>query len=221
MGHYSLWPIFQLLELDSPISVESTPSHVCTISDDICQRIKNDYSFPAACTIRMRFAPKAERAALDIFWYDGGIKPPVPDELMAENRDFPEEGMMFVGDKGKMVGSFHGANAELVPEARMRAYRVEHNLPEPAPRERRGRGRQGGNPSARNAAWVTAFKGGAASYGDFLLARPISDAFNLAAISLRLGGPRLLWDSAGAKITNIAEANKYLAREYRPGWELL
>ncbi len=58
MGHYSLWPLFQLLELESPISVESTPSHVCRVSEDICQRIKNDYSFPAACTIRMRFAPK-------------------------------------------------------------------------------------------------------------------------------------------------------------------
>ena len=31
MGHYSLWPIFQFLELDRPISVESTPSHVCTV----------------------------------------------------------------------------------------------------------------------------------------------------------------------------------------------
>ena len=86
MGHYSLWPIFQLLDLESPISVESTPSHVCTVSDDICLRIKNDYSFPAACTIRMRFAPKGERAALDIFWYDGGIKPPVPEELMAREQ---------------------------------------------------------------------------------------------------------------------------------------
>ena len=31
MGHYSLWPIFQLLDLDSPTSVESTPSHVSTV----------------------------------------------------------------------------------------------------------------------------------------------------------------------------------------------
>ena len=50
-----------------PHSVESSPSHVCTISDAVCLRIENDYSFPAACTVRMRFAPKAERAALDIF----------------------------------------------------------------------------------------------------------------------------------------------------------
>ena len=137
MGHYSLWPIFQLLDLDSPISVESTPSHVCTVSDDICRRIRNDYSFPAACTVRMRFAPKGERAALDIFWYDGGIKPPVPEELMAENKELPEEGMMFVGDKGKILGGFRSENPQLIPEARMRAYRAANNLPEPAPRQRR------------------------------------------------------------------------------------
>ena len=43
---------------------------------------------------------------------------------------------------------------------------------------------------------------------------------NLAMISLRLGGGRLLWDSAAAKITNVPEANKFLTREYRPGWEI-
>ena len=168
----------------------------------------------------MRFAPKGERAALDIFWYDGGIKPPVPEELMAENKELAEEGMMFVGDKGKILGGFRSENPQLIPEARMRAYRTANNLPEPAPRQRGGGGRQGGDPSARNAAWITAFKGGPASYGDFLLARPICDAVNLASISLRLGGRRLLWDSAAAKITNIPEANRFLTREYRPGWEL-
>src|SRR5260370_27226936 len=212
MGHYSLWPVFQLLELDSPVSVESTPSHVCTVKDNICQRIRNDYSFPAACTIRMRFAPKGERAALDLFWYDGGIKPPVPEELMAENTELPEEGMMFVGDKGKILGGFHGENPQLIPEARMRAYRTANHLPEPAPRPRRGGGgRQGGDPSARNAAWITAFKGGPASYGDFLRAPPISDAVNLASISLRLGGRRLICESVGAKVTYISENNRFLS----------
>jgi hypothetical protein len=222
MGHYSLWPIFQLLDLESPISVESTPSHVCTVSDNICQRIKNDFSFPVACTVRLRFAANGERSALDIFWYDGGIKPPVPDEIMAENEELPEEGMMFVGDKGKILGGFRSENPQLIPEARMRAFRKANNLPEPPPRQRRGGGggRQGGDPRARNAAWITAFKGGPASFGDFQRARPISDAVNLAAISLRLGGRRILWDSGAARITNIADANRLLTREYRPGWEI-
>jgi predicted dehydrogenase len=218
MGHYSLWPIFQLLELDSPVSVESTPSHVCTVADSVCRRIRNDFSFPAACTVRMRFAPKGERSGLDLFWYDGGIKPPAPEELMAVNQELPEEGMMFIGDQGKILGGFRSENPRLLPEAKMRAYRAAHNLPaDPGPR--RG-GRQGGDSAARNSAWIAAFKGGPPSYGDFTLAGPISDAINLASISLRLGGRRLLWDSAGARITNLPEANRYLTRQYRPGWEM-
>ena len=46
------------------------------------------------------------------------------------------------------------------------------------------------------------------------------DAMNLAAISLRLGGRRLLFDSAAAKITNVPEANRHLTREYRSGWAI-
>jgi hypothetical protein len=69
-------------------------------------------------------------------------------------------------------------------------------------------------------AWVAACKGGPPTYGDFLQGGPISDAFNLAAISLRMGGRKLLFDSAAMKITNVPEANRHLTREYRPGWEL-
>ena len=215
MGHYSLWPIFQHLDLDSPISVESSSSHVCTVSDLVCMRINNDYSFPAACTVRMRFAPKGDRGALDIFWYDGGIKPHVPEELMAENKELAEEGMMFVGDQGKILGGFRGEDSQLISGVKMEAAQAANTLSETAPQQ------PGPRPSSdRNAAWIDAFKGGPASYGDFLLAGPISDAMNLAAISLRLGGQRLLWDSDNAQIANIPEANKLLTREYRQGWEL-
>jgi hypothetical protein len=220
MGHYSLWPIFQLLELDSPISVESTPSHVCTVSDLVCSRIKNDYSFPAACTVRMRFAPKGPRAALDIYWYDGGIKPPVPEELMPENKELAEEGMLFVGDSGKILGGFRSENPQLIPEAKMQAYRKANSLPEPGPGEPRGGERRSGARSAREDAWTAAFKGGPTSYGDFLLAGPITDAVNLAGVSLRLGGRRVLFDPGSAQITNVPEANRLLTRDYRPGWEM-
>lgn len=215
MGHYSLWPIFQRLKLDSPISVESTPSHVCTVKDQVCQRIYNDYSFPAACTVRMRFAASGDRPALDIFWYDGGIRPAVPDELMAENKELEEEGMMFVGEKGKILGGFHSEDPHIIPEAKMSEFKSAKH-----PATRDSGGIPAGGRGDRESAWVTAFKGGPASYGDFTLAGPITDTVNLAAISLRLGGRRLLWDSAARRITNVAEANKYLTREYRAGWEL-
>src|SRR5262249_13845500 len=121
----------------------------------------------------------------------------------------------FVGDKGKILGGFRAEDSRLIPEAKMRSYLVENHLPDPTPATRGS-----GTRPDRNAAWVASFKGGAASYGDFQLARPISDSINLAAISLRLGGKRLLFDSASAKISNRPEANKFLTREYRPGWEI-
>ena len=215
MGHYSLWPIFVALGLDSPMSVESTPSHDCLVTDGVSVTIKNNYSFPMACTIRSRFAAKGDRPALDLFWYDGGMRPPVPEELMAENKELQPEGMMFVGDQGKIIGGFRGENPQIIPEAKMRAYREAKNLPAAAPPRERAAGGGG-----REAAWVQAFKGGPATYGNFLLGGPISDMMNLAAVSLRLAGKRLLWDAANATITNLPEANKYLTREYRPGWEL-
>lgn len=214
MGHYSLWPIFQMLELESPTMVESTPSHVCAVADNICYRIKNDFSFPAACTVRMRFAPKGDRGALDLFWYDGGVRPTTPEEFIADGKELAEEGMLFVGDRGKILAGFLAQDPRILPDSKDKAYRTAHNLPEPTGRQdNAGRGN-------REAAWITAFKGGPRSYGDFTLAGPITDMMNLAAISLRLGGKRLLFDSAATKITNVPDANKLLTREYRAGWEI-
>jgi len=207
MGHYSLWPVFREFNLDAPILVESTPSHVCTIKDGVSTTIRNDYSFPFASTVRFRFAARGDRPAVDLFWYDGGIRPPTPEELEEDKGELEREGMMFVGDKGKILGGFRCENPRIIPERKSREFAS-------APQERdRSRG-------ARGSAWVKAFQGGEPTYGDFLLAGPISEAFNLGAISLRLGGKRLLWDAANAKITNLPDANKYLTREYRKGWEL-
>jgi hypothetical protein len=215
MGHYSLWPIFREFDLEAPISVESTPSHLCTIFDYVSLKIQNGYSFPAACTIRFKFAAKGERPALNLFWHDGGMKPPVPEEVEENNEELPAEGMMFVGDQGKILAGFRCNNPQIIPERKSRAFWAAKGVPPPPPEERRG-----GGPPLDTPPWVAAFQGGEPTYGDFLLAGPISDAFNLAAISLRLGGQKLLWDSKNMKITNFPEANKYLVREYRTGWEL-
>jgi len=214
MGHYSLWPVFREFNLDAPIAVESRPAHACTLNDKVAVTLKNDYSFPPACTIRFKFGSKGNRPPLDLFWYDGSIKPPTPEELDADNKELQPEGMMFVGDSGKILAGFRGENPQIIPEKKMREYQTAKNLPDPVPQQRgQGQGRDDG-------AWVTAFKGGKPTYGDFLLGGPISDAFNLGAISLRLGGRKLLFDAANVRVTNLPEANKYLGREYRAGWEL-
>jgi hypothetical protein len=214
MGHYSLWNVFTEFDLDAPIVVESNSSHVCTLADRVSIKVRNDYSFPAACTIRFKFAAKADRPALDLFWHDGGMKPPTPPELEEDDGELPAEGMMFVGDKGKILGGFRCENPRIIPERKSLECPDVKEAPTPAQE------RNPYEPSRRTRLWLEAFKGGQPGPGSFLLAGPISEAFNLGAISLRMGGKRLVWDAHNMKVTNLAEANRYLFREYRPGWEL-
>jgi hypothetical protein len=211
MGHYSLWIVFRTLKLGAPLSVEATPSTACTIIEQVSTKIRNDYSFPQASTIRFRFPAREEFGPLDLWWHDGGMKPPMPEELYQDNRELPAEGMMFVGDKGKILAGFRIDDPHLIPEKKMRAYTDSHPAPAPS----------GDTVNERNglAEWVTACRGGKPSEGSFLHAGPISDAFNLGAIACRVG-KRLEWDAQNAKIANVPEANQYLTREYRRGWEL-
>ena len=212
MGHYSLWPVFQHFGLGSPVAVESRPSHVYALRGNVSEKVRNDYSFPAACTVRFTFAAGDGRPALDVFWYDGGMKPPTPDEL--GDGELQPEGMMFVGDAGKILGGFRGESPRIIPEQKMRQFRAAHDV---AADNGGGRAR---DRASSVAAWVSAVRGGTPTCGHFTLAGPISDAFNLAAVSLRLGGRRLRFDSEKAAVTNVPEANRYLTREYRRGWEL-
>jgi hypothetical protein len=66
--------------------------------------------------------------------------------------------------------------------------------------------------------WIAAVRGGPQSPSSFLNAGPISEAVNLYAVALRTG-KKLLYDGQSQKVTNVAEAGKYLSREYRKGWD--
>ena len=210
MGHYSLWRVFQQFDLDAPTVVETSPTHVCTLADHVSVAIANDYSFPTACTIRFRFAAKGSRPALDLFWYDGGIKPRPPEELDEDNRQLPAEGILYVGDKGKILGGFESEDPMIIPYRKAREFRTAAGPTVLPPAEQ-----------DEKPVWLDHFRGGPPTFGSFTLAGPISDAFNLAAISLRLGGRRLVWDTASAKVTNDEGANRLLGRDYRKGWELV
>jgi hypothetical protein len=66
--------------------------------------------------------------------------------------------------------------------------------------------------------WIAACRGGKQAAGSFLNAWPISEAVNLYAAALR-SRKRLLYDAESRKITNDSDADRYLSREYRDGWE--
>ena len=240
MGHYSLWAVFKALEWGPPISAEPMASGFLTMRDLQPVRPRNDYAFPMACILRFKFAPSGNRPAVDLFWYDGGMRPPTPPELEEDNREMPAEGMMFVGDKGKIMSGFMLAGQRIIPEKKWLAYSgPKPPADTPAGGGRRGAGGRGGaagrggmgsglfssgiggasSPAQGLAEWIAAVRGGPQTPSSFLLAGPISEMVNLGAVALR-AGTKVVYDSAGMKITNVPEANKYLTRDYRKGWEL-
>lgn len=203
MGHYSLWTVFEALQLENPYLVEPNLSHVCSLRDSTAFQIGNDFSFPMASSVRFKYPAKESRPAVDLVWYDGGIRPPVPDELYADDKELPAEGMMFVGTTGKILAGFNVDNPKLIPESKMNNQKVAE-----APKKDRTSGFR---------LFMDAQKKGEQCPGTFRNAWPITEAVNLYAASLR-AGRMLKYDASKRMITNVPEANKYLVREYRKGW---
>jgi hypothetical protein len=207
MGHYSLFPLFVDLGIETPpISAEAYGTTTRTIVDQVCVQVNNNVAFPYSCMIRFKFPKQKDLPAFDLIWYDGGMKPFIPDELEVDNKSIQGEGMMFVGDKGKIIASFHGENPRIIPEKKMQDYT--------GGKEVRQQSR-----SRRSNTWVSSIKNNMESPGSFLYAGCVTETINLGAVALR-AGRKVDYDTRSMKITNLPEANKYLTREYRKGWEL-
>ncbi|HUT95016.1 MAG TPA: Gfo/Idh/MocA family oxidoreductase [Thermoguttaceae bacterium] len=204
MGIYSLWPVFTALELDAPVRAEAWATHTCSIVDGVSRTATNDFSYPTACTIRLQFAARNDRPAIDLFWYDGGMKPRLPDEVEVLDVETSREGILFVGDQGAIMAGFHGQDSQLFAQGKREPLSLEE-----------AESRSGG----RHGSWLEAVRCGPPSPGSFLNAGPITDAVNLGTVALR-AREKVLFDSESMKITNVAGADKYLRREYRKGWEL-
>jgi predicted dehydrogenase len=206
MGIYSLWPVLAGLELGAPLSAEAWATHVCSIVDGVSRPVKNDFSYPAACTIRFKFP------AVELFWYDGGMKPRLPDEIEAQNVEMAREGILFVGDQGSILAGFQGQTPRLFGKGKCEPLSADDAAAKDAQRVNHEAGEH-------YLPWIQAVRGGPSSPGCFANAGSISDTVNLGTVALR-AGKKVCFDSTAMKITNAPEANKYLYREYRKGWEL-
>ncbi len=142
---------------------------------------------------------------VSLYWYDGGLRPPKPKELEVDGKVMPEEGLLFVGDKGKIIAGFSGSNPRIIPESKMQAYKKP---PETLPR-----------PIGELEQWIRACKGGESSGACFENVYPFAQAVCLGAIALRVD-KKLKWDAENVRFKNSSEANDLIHRKYRSGWEL-
>ncbi len=138
-------------------------------------------------------------------WYEGGLMPPTPPE-MPVGQSLPDNGVLYIGSKGKMYHGSHGGMPELLP-------RVLHEQAATVPKTMK---RSPGHYEE----WVEACKGGPGPVSNFDYAGPMTEIVLLGVLALRAPGRRLEWDSENIKVKNAPELNQYVHIEYRKGWTL-
>jgi len=205
MGHYSFFQIFRILKLGAPLTVEASRSQEWRIEDLLWVRKVNALSYPRASTIHWEFAAREGMPPVSLHWYDGGLRPPTPRELTEDGEKLPEEGLLFVGDDGKILGDFRGREPRLIPKARMGSFAPPpERLPRPRPELDQ---------------WVGACRGEAESDASFTRVARVGETILLGNIALRV--PRKLrWNAEAGRFAGDAEADALMTREYREGWTL-
>ncbi|MCY2951872.1 MAG: Gfo/Idh/MocA family oxidoreductase [Planctomycetota bacterium] len=158
---------------------------------------------PNWAIITYQFPARGSLPPCTVKWYDGKKLPARPEELEAD-RKLPSNGSLFVGDKGKILVN-DAVSPRIIPESKMQAF----ERPKPfIPRV-----------GDHKVDWLNAIKGGPPAGSDFtLFGGPLAEVVLLGNVAIRTG-KKLDWDHANLKATNAPEADQYIKREYRKGWE--
>lgn len=193
MGYHILDPVFKALKLRYPVSVEGSSSEVNTESAPVASRIK--YEFPARADL-----PKVAMPDIDLYWYDGGLRPDRPGDLDEGARmgDI-NGGNLFIGSKGKIAAGLFGNNPILFPAEDFKDYvKPEKTIP---------RVKDGVEGHWND--WVRACKENhgnrVEASSNFEYAGPLSESVVMGNLAIRLQGlnKKLRWDGENIRITNI------------------
>jgi predicted dehydrogenase len=194
MAVHNADPAWFCLNLGAPFVVEAD-------TDDI-----NNETFPKWQIIDYYFPRRGNMPPVKLTWYDGGKMPPRPPEL-EEGRNLDGNGIMFVGDKGKILcGGWSGA-PRIIPELKMKEYkRPEKTLPRSI---------------GHHKEWIQACKdkNPKGALAGFEYSGPFTEGLLVGNLAVRLG-KHIEYDAKNMKATGIPEADKLINKEYRKGWSI-
>ena len=223
MGCHLIDIPFKALGLKYPTDVE------CSVGS-VYEKMWNANYYPEGCppssSVSLHFDPtEINDIPMQMTWSDGGIKPFHPDLLPADVPITPN-GVLMIGEKGVISCDAYGEDAKLYVknEAVVESKKTIVNEPE------FGHQRQ----------WVDACKAGfnspehKALTSSFDYSGPLTETVLMGNIAIRsyllrsgsgremefIGRKKLLWDGEAMKIKNLEEANQFVGRAYRKGWEL-
>jgi predicted dehydrogenase len=223
---------FRTLGLKYPTDAE------CSVGSVYSQMWTADYhpeGSPASSFITLHFnATEKSNSPIEMTWSDGGIRPSHPDIIPADHDiggSNSANGVLIIGEKG-IISTNINDSSPLMPKLYLNDGTTEFGPEsEDSPEPEYGHQRK----------WVDACKAGFNSdehhelTSSFDYAGPMTETVlmgNLAIRSYMLrkenssGGMefyarrKLLWDGENTRITNLEEANQFVGRTYREGWEV-
>lgn len=164
----------------------------------------NDQVWPAQNTVEYVF-PGTEFTADDsiaVTWYDGGRLPSTKGSHLPDNEAIPSQGSLLIGEKGTVVIPHVG---------RIRVYPQE-KFPADSFDELESLNHYHG--------WVDGCISGNQPSDGFDYASKLTESVLLGNIGVRLRKQLLKWDEQKMSFANNDEANRWLTREYRDGWQI-
>ncbi len=209
MACHILDPAFWALKLKYPISVEACMS--TRMSGEGWGKVGVRETYPQASIVRYKFPARGKMPEVKVCWYDGGLMPARPDELEPGRMMGDEDGgVIFIGEKGKMMCGCYGSNPRLIPEKKMEAYK---RPPKTLPRIKDGM-------DGHEKDWIAACKGGPAASSNFDYSGPFTETVVMGNLAMLNPNKMLEWDGENMKVTNDEAANEYVNPPYRASWTL-
>jgi predicted dehydrogenase len=182
-------PVFTALDLTAPNSIVAEHEGF------------NPELWPGPETVTYVFpGTKFTTGEIKVIWRDGGRKPDRDLAQLPAGVELPGGGSLFIGEGGTMV----------LPHIGMPQLYRESKTVEAKPVQEKGLNHWH--------VWVDAIQSNTKTSDGFHYAGPLTETVQLGNIAALHPGKILEWDAKTLKITNVAEANRFLTKKYREGF---
>lgn len=169
-------------------------SVVCSRSEKVHD---GDNEPPTRMQVDYQFPARGDQPAVALSWYQGGWKPEGADMYGKSSA------VLFEGRDGRILADY-GTNKVFMQEGK-ELKKVEPSIP---------------NSIGHWKEWIEATKTKGPTTCNFEYASNLTESALLGNVSLKAGMKTLDWKADTMKISGAADAEKFLTKEYRKGWEL-
>lgn len=191
MGCHILDPVFGSVALTMPTSVICTQGGTGPDSWGLDNQVQ--YTFPGT---------KFTDSTLTLTWYDGKLRPSAEVQALLGKTKLSDQGSLYIGTTGVLYSPYIA-----MPSVYKDGKQVEANITKVP----------GDNHYLQ---WVEAARGNGKTSAPFDYAGPMTETVLIGCLSTRFPNQKLEWDGKNMVVTNVKEANQFVRKSYRKGWEV-